>query len=162
VDEDNNSDYMGLNVSPVAGDSSDGEEYVMPTMYLIGDQWDDFEKGYRSLMDGGKMPENDNECIISKELADLNNLKVGDKIKLVSSIISIENNEQKVRNINVELTITGIFFDATEAYSSPFRISSLNRRNEVLTTIDTMINNFGNMMRVNAKYYLKNPSKLKD
>ena len=54
-----------------------------------------------------EMPKNDNECIISKELADLNNLKVGDKIKLKSSIVSVENGEQKIKNINVELIITG-------------------------------------------------------
>jgi ABC-type ATPase involved in cell division len=120
------------------------------------------KQGYRKLMDGGEMPQNVNECIVSKELADLNNLKVGDKIKLKLSIISLENNEQKVMNINVELTITGIYLDATEAYTSQFKISSLNRRNEVLTTLDTMINSFGNIMRVNAKYYLKKPSLLKD
>jgi putative ABC transport system permease protein len=161
VDEDKNSSVMGRAVFPLTG-SSDENDYVMPTMNLIGNQWDEFNKGYRKLMDGGEMPKNDNECIISKELADLNNLKVGDKIKLKSSIISIENNEQKIMNINVELTITGIFFDATEEYSSQFKISPMNRRNEILTTIDTMINNFGNIMMINAKYYLKNPSMLKD
>lgn len=161
VDEDENSNIMGRAVLSGAGSSVE-DDYIMPTMNLNGNQWDEFKEGYRKLMDGGEMPKNDNECIISKELADLNNLEIGDKIKLKSSIVSIENNEQKIKNINVELTITGIFIDATEEYSSPFKISSLNRRNEILTTIDTMINNFGSMMRVNAKYYLKNPSMLKE
>jgi len=161
VDEDENTNLMGRAVVPAIG-SKGADDNVMPTMNLIGNQWDEFEKGYRKLMDGGEMPKNDNECIISKELADLNNLKVGDKLKLKSSVISVENNEPKIKNINVELTITGIFLDATQAYSSQFKISSLNRRNEILTTIDTMINNFGNTMLVNAKYYLKSPSMLKD
>jgi putative ABC transport system permease protein len=160
VDEDANSNVLGRAVIVGAG-SLVGDDYVMPTMNIIGNQWEEFEAGYRQLMDG-KMPINDNECIISKELADLNDLKVGDTIKVKSSIISIENNKQSVVNIVVELTVTGIYLDATEAYSSQFKISSLNRRNEILTNIDTMINNFNKVMRIDAKYYLKNPSMLKD
>lgn len=121
------------------------------------------------------MPQNENECIISKELADLNNLKVGDKINFVSSVIvtkdsapsvitSMEEAKEllKVENFNAELTITGIYLDGTEEYSASFRIPSLNRRNEILTTLDTLLNNFGSMIRLNAKFYLKHPSMLKD
>ncbi|NLC68187.1 MAG: ABC transporter permease [Clostridiaceae bacterium] len=162
VDEDNNQGVIGRAIDSITGSLS-GDDYAMPTMTLIGNQWDEFNKGYRKLAEGGKMPENDNECIISKELADLNNLKVGDKIKLKSSVIRIsDNNEQEIKNNTVELTITGIFFDATEEYSTQVKISSLNRRNEILTTIDTMFNNFGSLIGVNAKYYLKNPSMLED
>jgi putative ABC transport system permease protein len=159
VDEVNNENMMGRAI--VALGSTGGGDYKMPTMNLIGDQWDEFHKGTRTLMEG-EMPQNLNEGIISKELADLNDLKVGDKIKLVSSIIMIENNEQKTKNMDLELTITGIYFDATEAYPSTLQLSSLNRRNEILTTMDTMMRHFGNNMRVNAKYYLKHPSMLKD
>jgi putative ABC transport system permease protein len=163
VDEDNNSNVVGGAVFSVSGSSSssDSEDYVMPTMNLIGNKWDEFNDGFRKLIDG-EMPINENECIISKDLADLNSLKVGDEIKLKSSIINIENNEQTVKTKYVELEITGIYFDAAEEYTSQFKISSLNRRNEILTTIDTMFKNFGNIMGITAKYYLKNPSMLKD
>jgi putative ABC transport system permease protein len=161
VDEDDNSNVMGGVIISSIGSTKD-KEYATPTMSLVGNQWDEFEKGYRKLADGGEMPQKDNECIISKELADLNNLKVGDKIKLKSSIISIENSEQKIKNINVELTITGIFFDTTEEYPTQIKIPSLNRRNEILTTLDTLTKNFNNLIKVNAKYYLKHPSMLKD
>jgi putative ABC transport system permease protein len=160
VDEDKNANLMGRAVVVAIG-SAGGEDYKMPTMNLIGDQWDEFNKGTRTLMEG-EMPQNLNEGIVSKELADLNDLKVGDKMKLASSIVMIENNEQKTKNIELELTVTGIYFDATEAYSSTFQLSSLNRRNEILTTLDTMMHHFGSNMRVNAKYYLKHPSMLKD
>ena len=161
VDEDKQSGMMG-GIGLVVGGASGQEDYKMPTMNLIGNQWDEFQTGYRTLMDGGRMPTNADEAIISKELADLNHLKVGDTIKVVSSIISIENNEPKTINREAELTITGIYLDATEAYTSSIQLPSLNRRNDILTTMDTLINHFGNGMRVNAKYVLKHPSMLKD
>lgn len=162
VDEDNlNSNMRGRMIS-VAGGADLLENYKTPVMNLIGNKWDEFHTGFRQLMDGGKMPERENEAIISRELAELNDLTVGDKIRLVSSIINMDNEEQKAGNIHVELVITGIYIDATDPYPAAIQIPTLNRRNEILTTIDTLINHFDNAMRVDAKYYLKEPSMLKD
>jgi putative ABC transport system permease protein len=56
VDEDNNSNVVGGAVFSVSGSSSsDSEDYVMPTMNLIGNKWDEFNDGYRELIDG-EMP----------------------------------------------------------------------------------------------------------
>jgi len=52
---------------------------------LYGSYWDDFNEGVRALLNDGKstMPSNNNECLISQDLAELNNISVGDKIKLL-------------------------------------------------------------------------------
>jgi len=137
---------------------------TIPTMNLIGNQWEDFTNGYRSLMDGSSMPKNSGECIISKELADLNNLKVGDELTLNSSSSSFINNEMKTTSNTIKVKITGIYLDATEAYSASasMKLPSLNRRNDILTPIETLIENGSDSVVITAKYYLKNPSMLKD
>lgn len=162
IDEDENPKTVVGGFSIGGSSTPIGDDYITPTMSLLGNQWDEFNSGLRKLMDGGEMPENEDECIISKELAELNNLEVGDSFKLKTSVISMEDDKQVVKNTTVELKITGIYLDTTEEYSSPFKISTLNRRNEVLTNIETLIKNLGNMFTVNAKYYLKDPSLLKD
>ncbi|MCL1798943.1 MAG: ABC transporter permease [Eggerthellaceae bacterium] len=49
---------------------------------LIGGAWADFDAGTRALADDGAstMPANDKECLVSQDLADLNNISVGDTI----------------------------------------------------------------------------------
>jgi len=78
----------------------------------------------REITDG-KMPEKDNECIISRELAELNNLSVGDDIEVTASLYT---DDIVVRNVTYTLTITGVYFDATEKYGM-FANPYLNKRN---------------------------------
>ena len=126
------------------------------TMQLIGGKWDEFDDGYRSLYNGS-MPINSGECIISKELADINNLQAGDKITLESSAMTMMGYETKLETFSYELTITGIYLDTREAYPS-FVAPFANRRNEILTPIETFAesSNFA----IGARYYLKHPSML--
>ena len=145
------------------GVSSSGEAISsgIPTMALVGNKWDDFNKGYRSLINGGSMPKNSGECIISKEVADLNNLIVGDEINLVSSSATYMSGTQITTSNTIKVKITGIYIDATEEYSSSMRIPFMNRRNEILTPIETLIEYGGDDVSVTAEYLLKNPAMLK-
>ncbi|AHD05738.1 hypothetical protein [Paenibacillus larvae] len=77
------------------------------------------------------------------------------------------NEERKVRTITRTLTVTGIYFDSTDEYSAGgmFKTPLLNKRNEILTTFDTVLNPLKSGetgVQVSANYYLKKPSMLKD
>jgi putative ABC transport system permease protein len=149
----------GVGGGSVTGKVGGGEsEFVNPTMQLLGNQFDDFQSGMREITDG-KMPENDNECIISTELAELNKLSVGD---VIEATVSLYTDDIVVRNVTYTLTITGIYFDATEEYGM-FANPYLNRRNEVLTTFETVVNVAEadeNGITVGSRYFLKNPDML--
>lgn len=146
--------------SKTTGMAGGESEFINPTMQLLGNQFDDFQKGLREITDG-KMPENDNECIVSRELAELNNLSVGDVIEAAASLYT---DDIVVRNVTYTLTITGIYFDATEEYGM-FANSYLNRRNEILTTFETVTNVAEadeNGLTAGSRYFLKNPDMLAD
>ena len=157
VDEESDAISGGM----VTGGSS--EDFVMPKFTLTANKLDDFKNGSRELLDDGRMPENDGECIISSVLAELNGLKIGDKINVTSSSMTYGGNGQETKTVKAELTVTGIYFDATEEYeSAAYKMSLFNRRNEILTTMDTLGENFEGTIALTAKYYLKDPSMIKD
>jgi len=161
VDESENGNVQfGGGITLSGATQTEGDPYVSPKLNLFANKWSDFEEGNRELYEG-KMPEKTGECIVSKELAELNDWKVGDKIQLESSVLSVEDSKQTIKNKTVELTLTGIYLDGTEPYSSQFKMPLMNRRNEVLTTLDTLLANYPNTLSVSAKYYLKKPSLLK-
>lgn len=138
-----------------------GSGYVrMPTMRLIGNNWDDFKNGYRELTEG-KMPEAKNECIVSSEFAELNNISAGDTIRMVGMVPAED--EGVVLEPAYNLLVTGIYFDGTDAASdsSPMQSGFMNRRNEVLTVYDTLKPDSAGLS-VTATYYLKNPDMLAD
>lgn len=116
----------------------------------------DFKEGKRTIT-SGKMFEKNDECVISEDFAKLNNLKIGDQIK--------------IRDCNMEaefaplvLTITGIYYDSIEnkfGYIS----AATNPRNDIITTYETMKNyqrDVANtkLYTVDTTYYLKNPDML--
>ena len=139
------------------------EDFVMPKFSLIANELGDFKDGFRKLLDDGRMPENEGECIISSVLAELNGLKKGDKINVTASTTFFgENGKQETKTVETELTITGIYFDATEEYEGAVKMPFANRRNEILTTMDTLGKDFEGVIALTAKYYLKDPSMLKD
>lgn len=114
----------------------------------------DFKSGTRKI-NSGKMYENLNECIVSEQYANLNNITVGDTIE-VDSIY-------KDDPMTHSLTVTGIFMDNTMLGTDPDEITAmLNRNNEILTNFETaigmeMFNEFG---KVSAQYFLKDPAQL--
>lgn len=142
-----------------SGGMMGGGYVTMPTMRLLGNNWADFDNGFREVIDG-KMPEAKDECIVSSDFADMNNLSVGDTIQIEGMVLSQD--EGLVQPINYNLLVTGIYFDTTDPNGNSIMPSALmNRRNEILTVFETLqLGSAG--MSVSATYYLKNPLMLSD
>jgi putative ABC transport system permease protein len=106
------------------------------------------------------MPQADYEALISIEVAELNDLYIGDTIRLYSNLIA----DDIYRTISRELTIVGIYFDMTENPFAGFLTSPfVNRRNEILTSFNTVMAYIGEDdlgFTVDAVFYLHNPSYL--
>lgn len=143
-----------------SGGMMGGGYVTMPTMRLLGNNWTDFENGYREIMDGGKMPKEKNECVVSMDFADLNNLSVGDTIQITGMVLTED--EGRVEPDVYSLLVTGIYFDTTDPNGNSIMPSALmNRRNEILTVFDTLQPNSAGQS-VSATFYLKNPDVLAD
>lgn len=137
--------------------NDDGEEVLVETCKLVSTSEPgtlaDFGTS-REVIDG-KMFSGLSECIISEELASLNNLSVGDTIELRGSYAADK---------AYTLTVTGIYSDETDEYiNMMFAMNgrfSDNRRNEIITSFDTLMEagwetNAGLDMK--SEYYLKDP-----
>jgi len=132
-------------------------DFKMPTIRLIGNtdinQLSEFEDGTRKIAEG-RMYENQNECIVSEEFAELNNITIGQEIE-VDDISATE-------TASMKLKVVGIYADYTKAYPNEFmKIAFLNRRNEILMSFDTLSSiTEGVGLQTAAKYFLKEPSML--
>jgi len=140
----------------MGGDGGTGE-MVMPTMKLLGfsraDGIEEFRDGMRKVVDG-KLFEKKGECIVSQEFAKLNGVRPGSFIRIKNAM---ESSLPAAR-----LTVSGIYADATDEYGgAPFRGAFMNRRNEILTSFETVasMSSIGGV-NVVANYYLKNPELL--
>jgi putative ABC transport system permease protein len=136
----------------------DPSNITMPNLRLHGNHWEDFQNGQRDIAEG-TFPAAYGEAMISLELAELNNLRVGDTLRIYNT--SQENPR--------DLTIAGIYFDMTpdNPVGGFIRASMLNRRNEVLTTLETVIIHLPppedeqtHGITVTATYYLREPAQL--
>ena len=149
VDEDS-SESM---IAPIGGDITLGK-------FMLMNQFADFDEGQRAISNGGRMVENDNECLISEEFAVLNNLSVNDVIDVYADMTNTEDGTK--RTVKYTLTIVGIYYDFTQEYSG-VQMSLSNRRNEILTTTETLVSSMNaneSGLSVNATYFLKEPSML--
>jgi len=131
---------------------------IMPTFRIIGGAWnDDFDIGQRHLAEG-YMPQEDNEVLISVEVAELNELSVGNEIRLYSNL----SENEEIRIIYRDLIISGIYLDMTiNPFEGFFRNPMVNRRNEILTTLNTIladINENDSGFFIDSTFYLHNPS----
>ena len=138
------------------GDSADdGREPVMPTLRLKGaDSFTEFAEGEREIIDGSYY-QNPGECIISRELAELNHISVGDVIHVKGAMMS---------TAEYEFTVAGIYEDFTEEYSIPFKNAAMNSRNEILTSFESLTGGDVPLdgLNINATYYLKSPEMIDD
>lgn len=118
---------------------------------------EEFKKGDRKITDG-KMPEKDGEATVSENFAKLNNLKVGDTFK-------VQNPDDPDKYDPLELTISGIYYDGTESQDYGFKHPMMNRKNEIITTFDTLKAykvKTDNDLIVDAKFFLKDPDLLSE
>ena len=137
--------------------NDNGEEVLVETCKLVSSSepstLSDF--GSNRMIIDGELFSGINECIISENLASLNNLSVGDTISLRGAFAT-----EKLYT----LTITGIYSDTTEEYLNLILAMNGhfadNRRNEIITSFETLMStgwesNAGLDMK--TEYYLKNP-----
>lgn len=119
---------------------------------------EEFNNGTRKITDG-KMPEKDGEAIISEDFAKLNNLKVGDSFKA-----QYPDDPDNFKPL--ELTVSGIYYDGTKSDNVGFKHPMMNRKNEIITTYDTLkkynekVKKKDDLISLDAQYYLKNPDLL--
>lgn len=133
-------------------DSHAESERQAPNTVVLGysdySLMEDFAQGLREL-DEGSFFKASGECMVSRDFADLNGLRPGDRLEL-----------QDVNNTEVgmlHLTVCGIYLDITapQPYGSDWALN--NRRNEILTGFSTLEDHSTLGLHVTAVYYLKNP-----
>ncbi|MDU1413629.1 MAG: FtsX-like permease family protein [Clostridium sp.] len=158
--EDKENTNMGNVITMGPSGNQPSPNMKLPNLNILGGLnlagTKEFESGARKITDG-KFPENEGEAIISEDFAKLNNLKVGDKLK-------IENPQDQSDSKVLELTVSGIYFDGVKAEDIGFKHPMLNRKNEIITTYSTLKEydkkvNDGSVA-IEAKYYLKDPDLL--
>lgn len=144
---------------PIMGlqSSTDIPEFMLS---LQGGKFQEFNKGSRRVVEG-RMPEAMNECMVSEELVRTAGLSLGDGLSLATFI---QDKDRNKRDIGYELTIVGIYQDSTNEYASGARKTAYtNRRNEILTTFETVgaqIPTGYSGAKLAATYYLKSPDLL--
>ena len=147
---------VGQSDNAVAG----GGYAASPNMIMHGNNWDDFENGFRTIIAGnGRIPERAGECAVSAEFAGLNSLSPGDPIQIYGMVLSED--EGSVDPVVYNLTVTGIYHSADEVTAGTISWGGTltNRLNEILTVSETVdITSAG--VAVTARYFLKNPSYL--
>jgi putative ABC transport system permease protein len=141
--------------------NDNGEEVLVETLKLVSSSELDALADFGTLRDiiYGRMFSGLNECIISVDIAQLNNIMLGDVIELKGTYSSDK---------NYRLTVVGIYSDATEAYTNWFfamygRFAD-NRRNEIITSFDTLMEagwetNHG--LDLKTEYFLKDPDDIR-
>lgn len=152
LDEEEEGDGQGYSTGGPAGMTQ------MPKSNLIGYSdssiSEEFTSGKRHIIQGSKYS-GDKDCLISQQLAKLNNLKVGDTI----TFTSLETGDQ-----GVPLRISGIYADSTMSNQTQqqFKTPMLNRGNEVLMTQQSVQNlpAFARQGYLEPEFYLKNPDQL--
>ncbi|MEG1482263.1 ABC transporter permease [Clostridium sp.] len=160
IDEDIEKDNE-KNGSAMIMESSDnsGKKIESPKYRIIGnsssESLTEFKDGKRNIVDG-RLYESKNECIISKELADKNKIKISDYINL--------KNPTEDGNQTYKLKVVGIYSDGTNPYNEGFYKSAyMNRRNEILCNFETATGMSNDeYTNIQAKYFLKSPDKVKD
>lgn len=145
----------------MAGPGMMGTAPMSFMMSLWGNKFAEFEEGTRELADG-TMPAGLNEAIVSTDLAEKNGIRIGDKLSLYGELNNMREGTQA--DIAYELTVVGTYYDATDEYAEgSMQNAFTNRRNEILTTYETVVQQIQpnmNGIRVDATYYLKEPGML--
>lgn len=142
------------NLSPFipSTENSIGLNRQIPNCYVIGysdlSLMEDFALEQRELEEGVFF-ENLNECIISKDFAELNQLSLGD-------FISLYNVDDMAQFLLLE--IVGIYYDGTVTQPNGSTWAVNNRRNEILVNYETVESNSkSGTVNIEATFFLKTP-----
>lgn len=157
---DGPTDTGGMNVIGIGPNGNQiSENSKIPNLNILGGLnaagAKEFENGTRKIVEG-KFAEKDGEAVISQDFAKLNGLKVGDVMK-------IHNPSDSENSATLNLTISGIYFDGAKAENYGFTHPMLNRKNEIITTYNTLkkyntqVKQDSDLIAIDAKYYLKSP-----
>ena len=159
----------GPSLSSMGPDGNENTETLGRQYFhkITANKYDDFKNGLRDLTEGSRFPENENECIISQELLENSGLKIGDTITVTSALEQGGENgpgSETYTDIEWEMVIVGAYIDLTDEYGNYMMESAYtNRRNEILTTFETLGGKMQEGKRginVEGKFYLKNPGLL--
>lgn len=122
-----------------------------------------FSGGYLELAKGRHFTtEEGNVAIISKELAELNKLEVGDKITLRMSEYKASLMGYDAGETHVEVEIVGLFQSTTKSTTS---LSNWSMDNSIFTTLDVLRvarPDMGNESYERISFYVKDPGELDD
>lgn len=158
VGEQNNTNSKIQSPQNLSGNSGNIE---MPELKLVGNlnpkYQEEFKEGNKSIVDGRfyteeEVKNGDNVVVISKNLADLNDLKVGDSIEVESV-----NKEKKVN-----LKIVGLYEDNVQQ-ATTIPIAFMYRDNEIYSPITTVKKSFSNEQDNNidkANYFIDDPKNI--
>lgn len=167
VDEELGGGTTGMPMGGFGGqatETDDAEDTTSFMAQLMSGSFEEFDDGSRALADG-EMPDELNEVIVSAELAELNSLSVGDTFAATGELTDPDGGDGKEISYD-DLTIVGIYDDLTEEYGqTPMQNAYTNTRNQILTTVDTVLENYDpaySGIRVSATYYLTSPDVLAD
>jgi len=161
---------MRIAGGPDSGSASDTGLYFA-NLFGYNTVPEEFDGGLRKLAEG-RFPEEAGECIISRDLLENNGLSIGDTIELASSLrergaspaFPGEEDTAETLEIGYTLVIVGYYEDLTDEYANDFMQNAyFNRRNEIFTTIGTLIEPMQDGfdgINVNAKYFLSDPADL--
>lgn len=168
LDEDKEGFEMGMGSPSIEGGESQKQEETVKVLGVItatnkSEISDDFKNGLRKLKDGKFYGAKD-ECMVSRQFAELNNLSVGDSITVKSYL--------KNKPMAHTLKISGIYEDYTmnkENVSGLYQYmpsAYSNRNNEILVSFETAqgmeMAKAKDYTEVIATYFLKDPSMLSD
>ena len=134
---------------------------IPPTMSMIGvtdiSTLIDFRTGSRQIIEG-RMFEVAGEAVVSMDFAELNGINIGDVIEYRGMFPLPE---------NIEVTVTGIYFDSTPAFAAEIfeNWPYMSRRNEILTLFETFSSHpymptRDPGMGIHPSFFLRNPAYL--
>lgn len=111
----------------------------------------DFIEGNRKFISGSVF-KNMNECVISSELAEQNDLSVGDTIEVRTA--KIEGSE------TLNLTVSGIYLDAVPNGDLAVHNVTQNRRNDVMVSIETLSQLSSDKYDIYGTFVISDPNKI--
>lgn len=119
---------------------------------------DEFINGTRKIVEGS-MPLSSKEILISKDLAALNQLKIGQTFEVKPVQMGIQG---VVETKPMKFVVCGIYEDHTNADPTQMGIATYNRRNEAFTLLDEqMVSTNGDIFTVVGSFTMKNPNEIK-